>query len=137
MEFSFIEVIRRILAESGFAAFAFTAFAALTALRSFGGAGTRQCRLVLFITGSHTYRIAGSRNSMHSADITEPRASMMHMLLIISILEISPTPRVARNSTIALVIIDESDADAAVRMAAVRFSPLCSSSRKRVVSSIA
>ena len=35
-----------------------------------------------------------------SAEISSPRASIMQMLLMISILAISPTPKVAQNSTV-------------------------------------
>ena len=49
-----------------------------------------------------------------SAEISAPRASIMQMLLMISILAISPTPKVAQNSTKELVMMEGSDALAAI-----------------------
>ena len=71
------------------------------------------------------------------AEIRAPRASMVQMELIISISEINPTPRVAQNMTRELVIIEPSEAVAAIVMASTRSFPLWSSSRKRVASRMA
>ena len=94
---------------------------------------SRQRRLVLSISGSQTAIIDGSRNTMQTAEISVPLANIMQMLLIISIMEIRPTPNVAQNSTIALVMIEESAEEAAFKMAVLRSRPFCSSSLKRVV----
>ena len=70
---------------------------------------------------------------MMQAEISEPRASIMQMPLMISILETRPTPSVAQNRTSALEMIEASDASAAAIAASFAVFPLCSSSRKRVV----
>ena len=70
---------------------------------------------------------------MHTAEMRDPRASMTQMLLMISILEMRPTPRVEQKSTRALVMMEDPAALAAVRTASCRSAPYCSSSRKRVV----
>ena len=62
---------------------------------------------------------------------------MVQMELMISISEISPTPRVAQNMTSELVMMDPSEAEAAIWMAVSRSFPLWSSSRKRVASRMA
>lgn len=97
----------------------------------------RQWRLVLLISGSHTHRMEGMRNILITAEISAPRASIMQMELIISISEISPTPSVAQNITRELVMMELSEAEAAISMAVTRSLPFCSSSRNRVASRIA
>ena len=74
---------------------------------------------------------------MTIALITEPRASIEQMLLIISMLQVRYTPKVAQKKTSALDIMERSAALAAMRMAFMRSCPRCSSSRKRVVNRMA
>ena len=61
-------------------------------------------------------------------EISAPRASIMQMLLMISILEMAPTPKVAQNSTRELVMMGASEAVAAMWMASFRSFPRRSSS---------
>ena len=71
------------------------------------------------------------------AEMRAPRASMVQMELMISISEMSPTPRVAQNMTRELVMMEPSEAVAAMVMASTRSFPARSSSRKRVASRMA
>ena len=71
------------------------------------------------------------------AEMRAPRASMVQMELMISISEMSPTPRVAQNMTRELVMMEPSEAVAAMVMASTRSCPARSSSRKRVASRMA
>ena len=67
------------------------------------------------------------------AEISAPRDSITQMEPIRSIEEIKDTPRVAQNSTRALVTMEESEEEAAMRMACFRSLPERSSSWKREV----
>ena len=84
-------------------------------------------------TGSQTYSTAGITNRQMQAEINAPRASMMQMAPMRSMEDTKDTPKVAQNSTSALVMMEESAESAAMRMASFRLLPLCSSSWNREV----
>ena len=63
-----------------------------------------------------------------SAEMTAPRESIRQMLLTMSIVEISATPRVEQKKTRALVMMEMSEEVAAIWMASFRSLPFCSSS---------
>ena len=75
------------------------------------------------MTGSKVTRTAGVINMLMTAEITEPRASMLHRLLMMPMDEISPTLRVEQRRTRELVIIDVSDVLAAIKIASFRSCP--------------
>ena len=80
----------------------------------FTGGMTRQYRLVLLNTGSHTLRMEGMIKILTAAEISAPRASITQMVPIRSMLETKDTPSVAQKSTRALVIIEGSEVVAAM-----------------------
>ena len=96
-----------------------------------------QWKLVFCSRGSQTHSTAGMRKMLTRAEMRAPRASMVQMELMISISEMSPTPRVAQNMTRELVMMEPSEAAATAWMASVRSLPERSSSRKRVASRMA
>ena len=78
----------------------------------------------MLIKGSQTHRMEGMRNMLITAEISAPRASMTQIELMISISEIRPTPSVAQNITRELVIMEPSEAVAAISMASAALLPL-------------
>lgn len=63
-------------------------------------------RVVLATNGSHATRIEGRIKITIAAEISAPRASIRHIMLMISILEIIATPNVAQKSTSELVMME-------------------------------
>ena len=77
--------------------------------------------------------MAGIRKMLTSAEISAPRDSMTQMAPMRSMEDTKDTPKVAQNSTKALVTMDASEEEAAMRMASSRPRPFFSSSWKREV----
>ena len=83
----------------------------------FGGLGVRHQRVVLAMSGSHVTRMGGSIKILMAAEINAPRANMRHMLLMISIFDTIPTPRVAKKRTLELVMMELYEVVAAICIA--------------------
>lgn len=72
--------------------------------------------------------MAGVMNILITAEITEPRANMTQMLLMMPMDDISPTLRVVQRRTSELVIMDESEVLTDIKIASFRSCPFCISS---------
>jgi len=92
-----------------------------------------QFRLVRLKIGSHTHSRDGMMTMLMMEEISAPRASMVQMEPMISMVETMLTPMVAQNSTRELVMMEGSEVVAAMLMASSLLFPLRSSSWKRVV----
>ena len=93
----------------------------------------RHHMVVLEMMGSKTTNTEGRMNMLIRAEMMAPRDSIRQMLLTMSMVEISATPRVEQKKTRALVRMETSDEAAAIWMASLRSLPFCSSSWNRVV----
>ena len=78
--------------------------------------------------GSKTTNTEGRMNMLIRAEMMAPRDSIRQMLLTMSMVEISATPRVEQKKTRALVMMEMSEEVAAIWMASFRSLPFCSSS---------
>ena len=87
----------------------------------------RQLWEVFAMKPSQASSTDGRMKMLTSALMTAPRASIEQMLLMISIFEMSETPKVAQKKTEALVMIDLSEALEAILIASTRSCPFCSS----------